>query len=87
VKVPFNSSKHAEIARRVLQVDAELQPNFVQKHLTTEGDLLVASFSTITVRLARLSLNSFLENLDLVVRTLGEYADEAEQVNSSTAKH
>jgi len=85
VKIPFASSKHADIARRVLQVDAELQPQFVKKTLTTEGDLLVASFSTLTIRLARLTLNSFLENLDLVTRTLGEFADEAEQDHTSTA--
>lgn len=38
-----------------------------------------SSFSTSTVRLARLTLNSFLENLDLVTRTLGAFADDAAQ--------
>ncbi|KAF8532201.1 CTAG/Pcc1 family [Gautieria morchelliformis] len=80
VKVPFASATHAEIARRVLQVDAELQPNFVKKSLATEGDQLIASFSTLTIRLARLTLNAFLDNLDLVTRTLGEFADEAESI-------
>ena len=37
------------------------------------------TFSTLTVRLARLVVNAYLENVDLVVRTIGEYGEEAEQ--------
>jgi len=62
-----------------LAVDAELNPGSVKRSLTVDGDLLVASFSTLTVRLARLTLNSFLENVELITRTLGEFADDAEQ--------
>jgi EKC/KEOPS complex subunit PCC1/LAGE3 len=38
---------------------------------------------TQTIRLARLTINSFLENIDLVVRTLGEYGDEADALAQS----
>ncbi len=37
------------------------------------------SFETLTVRLARLAVNSFLENVDLVARTLAEFGDDAER--------
>ncbi|KAF8515416.1 CTAG/Pcc1 family [Hysterangium stoloniferum] len=80
IKIPFLSANHAEIAMRVLQVDAELQPNAVKKSLVVEGSLLIATFTTLTVRLARLTLNSFLENVDLITRTLAEFANEAEQL-------
>jgi EKC/KEOPS complex subunit PCC1/LAGE3 len=40
-------------------------------------------FETSTVRLARLTANSFLENIDLVIRTLGEFGEEAEQLQKS----
>jgi len=62
----------------VIDVDPELQPHAVKRLLAVEDCFLVATFSTQTVRLARLTMNSFLENLDLVVRTLGEFGDEAQ---------
>ena len=36
-----------------------------------------SKFDTLTVRLARLTVNGFLENVDLVARTIGEFAEEA----------
>jgi hypothetical protein len=35
------------------------------------------TFKTLTIRLARLTVNGFLENADLVIRTLGEFGEEA----------
>ncbi|KAH9178245.1 transcription factor Pcc1-domain-containing protein [Lactarius sanguifluus] len=78
VRIPFANSKHANIAKQVIEVDRELQLQAVKRELSVEGDVLVASFSTLTVRLARLTLNSFLENVDLVVRTISQFADDAE---------
>ncbi|KAJ3479721.1 hypothetical protein NLI96_g8868 [Meripilus lineatus] len=79
VRVPFASSKHAIIAKQVIEVDIELQPQAVQRTIEVEGDILVATFATLTVRLARLVVNAFLENVDLVVRTIGQFGDDAEQ--------
>ena len=42
------------------------------------------TFTTLTVRLARLTSNAFLENVDLVVRTIGEFGEDAERVPSSS---
>ncbi|KAF8554632.1 Pcc1-domain-containing protein [Imleria badia] len=77
VRIPFASNKHATIAKQVIDVDAELQRDTVKRTLTVEGDELIATFQTLTVRLARLSVNGFLENVDLVVRTIGEFSEEA----------
>jgi len=60
-------------------VDAELQPHAVHRILVVEEDTLIATFKTLTVRLARLTVNGFLENVDLVVRTLQEFGEDAEQ--------
>ena len=38
------------------------------------------TFKTLTVRLARLVVNAYLENVDLVVRTIGEFGEDAERV-------
>jgi len=78
VKIPLTSNRHADIVKRVIEVDPELQPHAVKRELTIEDSILIATFSTQTIRLARLTINSFLENVDLVIRTLGEYGDEAD---------
>lgn len=41
-------------------------------------------FQTLTVRLARLTLNAFLENVDLVVRTIEEFGDNS-SINQRTS--
>ncbi|KAJ7158656.1 CTAG/Pcc1 family [Mycena filopes] len=79
IRIPFASAKHALIAMQAIQVDAELQPHAVKRTLSVEEDVLIATFDTLTVRLARLTVNSFLENVDLVVRTLQEFGPQAEQ--------
>ncbi|PPQ98333.1 hypothetical protein CVT26_013589 [Gymnopilus dilepis] len=81
VEIPLPSNKHALIVKQVIEVDAELQPNAVKRELSVQDDRLIATFHTLTVRLARLTLNAFLENVDLVVRTIEEFSG-----NSSTAR-
>jgi EKC/KEOPS complex subunit PCC1/LAGE3 len=41
------------------------------------------TFHTLTVRLARITLNAFLGNVDLVVRTIDQFGAEAEKRGSS----
>jgi len=71
------TTEHAIIAKRVIDVDRELQPHVVKRVIEVEGETLICTFETFTIRLARLTTNAFLENVDLVVRTLGEFGDEA----------
>ncbi|KAJ3808692.1 CTAG/Pcc1 family [Lentinula aff. lateritia] len=78
LKIPFASEKHALIAKRTIEVDPELQPHAVKRVITVEENVLIAAFSTLTIRLARLVANAFLENVDLVVRTLEQFSEEAE---------
>ena len=44
--------------------------------------LLQRTFHTLTVRLARLTLNAFLENVDLIVRTIHQFGPEAQKRSS-----
>jgi len=73
VEIPFASPHHAQIAKQVIEVDSELQPRAVKRELSVRGDRLLVTFHTLTVRLARLTLNAFLENVDLVVRTIEKF--------------
>lgn len=84
VEVPFASTKHASIAKQVIDVDKELQPQAVKRELSVDGNKLIARFDTLTVRLARLTVNAFLENVDLVVRTLENFGEDAENPPSAT---
>jgi len=79
VQIPFQSAKHASIAKQVIEVDKELQPQAVKRKIEVEGTFLLATFTTLTVRLARLTVNAFLENVDLVVRTISEFGEDAER--------
>jgi len=82
-RIPFTSQEHAIIAKRVMDVDKELQADSVKRMLQVEDNELVVTFQTLTIRLARLTVNSFLENLDLIVRTLGEFGDDAATYRNS----
>ncbi|KAK7690667.1 hypothetical protein QCA50_005766 [Cerrena zonata] len=77
IRVPFASAHHASIAKQVIEVDRELQFDTVKRTIETENEVLVATFTTLTVRLARLTVNGFLDNVDLVVRTIGEFGEDA----------
>ncbi|KAI0034228.1 Pcc1-domain-containing protein [Vararia minispora EC-137] len=80
VKIPFANATHASYAKQVIEVDRELQPHAVKRVLAVDDSVLVATFSILTVRLARLTLNGFLENVDLVARTIGEFGEDAEKL-------
>jgi len=79
VSIPCLSEEHARIVKQAIEVDRELQPHAVKRTLQVEGATVITKISTLTVRLARLSLNAYLENVDLIVRTLQEFTpDETE---------
>ncbi|KAG7089485.1 hypothetical protein E1B28_011165 [Marasmius oreades] len=82
VQIPFASEKHALIAKSSIEVDPELQPHAVKRAMLVEGNVLHAEFTTLTIRLARLTVNAFLENVALVVRTIEHFGTEAEQRHS-----
>jgi EKC/KEOPS complex subunit PCC1/LAGE3 len=54
----------------------------VKRILQVEDDILIAEFSTLTIRLARLAANAFLETVDLVVRTMAEFGPEEDTANA-----
>ncbi|GBE87991.1 EKC/KEOPS complex subunit [Sparassis crispa] len=82
MRIPFASEKHASIAKQVIEVDKELQPQAVKRVLTVENNILIVEFVTLTVRLSRLVVNAFLENVDLVIHTIGEFGEDAERGSS-----
>jgi EKC/KEOPS complex subunit PCC1/LAGE3 len=84
IEVDQELQPHAVI--RELTIDGDVLLAYVRhKHalFLPFSRNLHSTFYTLTVRLARLTLNSFLENVDLVIRTIGQFTDDAEQQPAS----
>ncbi|KAK9766626.1 hypothetical protein K7432_004167 [Basidiobolus ranarum] len=69
----FESPKQADIAKRTLNVDKELKEDQVLRELEVKDNQLLVSFQCHTVRMLRVSVNSFLEFLHLVTLTINEF--------------
>lgn len=67
IRVPFLSPEHADIAKRVIDVDKELQPKAVKRTLAVEGEILVACVLSLSAmfHLARLTRRAGLFPLSL----------------------
>lgn len=69
VNIPFPSLRVAEIAFEVLRVDTEPKRSGVTKSLSLNGTVLNAKFSAELARQIRTAVNSFFENIILIIQT------------------
>ncbi|XP_037678683.1 EKC/KEOPS complex subunit LAGE3-like [Choloepus didactylus] len=70
LSVPFRSPLEAEMARRSLISDVHHQGQMVQKELTVTGSVLVVGWTAEDPVVFRISINSFLDRLSLVMRNI-----------------
>uniref|UniRef100_A0A3Q3A5R7 L antigen family member 3 n=1 Tax=Kryptolebias marmoratus TaxID=37003 RepID=A0A3Q3A5R7_KRYMA len=68
--VPFPSSREATIALRSLSPDREPRRGGISKHLSVSGSTLSVRWSADEARILRVSVNSFLDHLSLVIETM-----------------
>ncbi|KAM6901843.1 L antigen family member 3-like isoform 1-T2 [Lycodopsis pacificus] len=68
--VPFPSSREASIALRSLSPDREPRKGGISKHLAVTGSTLSVKWSADEARVLRVSVNSFLDHLTLVMETM-----------------
>ncbi|XP_061589340.1 L antigen family member 3-like [Cololabis saira] len=68
--VPFPSSRQAAIALRSLSPDKEPRKCGVNKNLSVSGAMMSARWSADEARILRVSVNSFLDHLKLVLETM-----------------
>ncbi|KAK9532132.1 hypothetical protein VZT92_009534 [Zoarces viviparus] len=68
--VPFPSSLEASIALRSLSPDREPRKGGISKHLAVTGSTLSVKWSADEARVLRVSVNSFLDHLTLVMETM-----------------
>ncbi|RUS16268.1 transcription factor Pcc1-domain-containing protein [Endogone sp. FLAS-F59071] len=77
--VPFPTPRLANIALRVLNVDKELKTDQARRTLSLEHEKLIVHFDCASTRMLRVSVNSFLEMLVMVTRTMEEFNEEDEE--------
>lgn len=76
VRIPFENDKQAHVARETLNPDPELRAQELRKTLTVEDSQLVARFEASTDRNLRVAVNSFMDNVNLVVECIDELSPE-----------
>src|SRR5947207_193691 len=75
LSIPFPTPLLASQALQILSPDKELKEHLVKRTLFTEGKTLVAEFECVSARMARISVNAFLESVDLVLTSMGELGE------------
>ncbi|XP_008322957.1 L antigen family member 3-like [Cynoglossus semilaevis] len=70
LEVPFPTSREAEIALRSLSPDREPRKGGITKELVLSENILSVRWSADEARILRVSVNSFLDHLSLVVETM-----------------
>lgn len=75
MKIPFPSATLADIAKQALEPDSEVKPLEVQKTFLVVDDVLCVEFRCVSTRMARVSLQAFFDNLEVIVRAMHELKD------------
>ncbi|ORE02059.1 transcription factor Pcc1 [Rhizopus microsporus var. microsporus] len=70
LEIPLPNERLATIAARVIEVDKELKADQVKRTISAEGNILKVRFDCYTTKMLRVSVNSFLEYLTMVTRTM-----------------
>ncbi|XP_023217870.1 EKC/KEOPS complex subunit LAGE3-like isoform X2 [Centruroides sculpturatus] len=73
LSVPFPSGHEAEIAYNSLRVDSEPLRGGVKKNFILEKNLLKVTFKAKEARQLRVSVNSFMDFLSLVIDTMDRF--------------
>ncbi|XP_030004132.1 L antigen family member 3-like [Sphaeramia orbicularis] len=77
--VPFPSSREAIIALQSLSPDREPRKGGISKQLTVSGSTLSVRWSADEARILRVSVNSFLDHLSLVLETMEMFGPPVSQ--------
>ncbi|XP_029025151.1 L antigen family member 3-like [Betta splendens] len=77
--VPFPSPREALIALRSLSPDREPRKGGISKELSVSDSTLSVRWSADEARILRVSVNSFLDHLSLVVETMEMFDSSASQ--------
>ncbi|KAJ1094821.1 hypothetical protein NDU88_000006 [Pleurodeles waltl] len=77
--VPFPSHMEAQIARNSLAPDREPRKGGISKELLVTDNILHVRWKAAEARILRVSINSFLDNLSLVLQTINRFGPALER--------
>ncbi|EEB07758.2 transcriptional regulator Pcc1 [Schizosaccharomyces japonicus yFS275] len=70
--VPFLNSTDANRCLQILQPDHELREDQVKRRLSVDGSNLIVEYECSSAKMTRVTMNTFFENLHLIVETMNE---------------
>ncbi|KAI8384014.1 CTAG/Pcc1 family [Blakeslea trispora] len=73
LEIPFANERLASIAQQVMNVDKELKTDQVNRVITSKENILQVQFECYNTKMLRVAVNSFLEYLTMVTRTMDVY--------------
>ncbi len=73
INIPFLNSEHAKIAFNSLIVDKEARRELITKKIILDGDCIKVNWISKEARILRVSINSLLDHLRLVIRTIDQF--------------
>ncbi|GAA5938658.1 hypothetical protein JCM10213_006993 [Rhodosporidiobolus nylandii] len=73
ISIPFPAAESATLVKRVIEVDKPLKPSELTRVLRVDGSALVAEFQARTVSQARVALDHFFSDVQLVVQTMHKF--------------
>uniref|UniRef100_A0A8C6T5I6 L antigen family member 3 n=1 Tax=Neogobius melanostomus TaxID=47308 RepID=A0A8C6T5I6_9GOBI len=77
--VPFPSGREAAIALRSLSPDKEPRKGGITKEMTVTGNTLSVRWTAEEARILRVSVNSFMDHLSLVLETMEMFSSPFSQ--------
>ncbi|ESO99803.1 hypothetical protein LOTGIDRAFT_205233 [Lottia gigantea] len=77
LNVPFSSKREAEIAYGTLSVDKEPKRGGVKRVVSVDDRFLKVHFEAEEVRSLRVSINSFMDYLLLVIQTIEKFGPQS----------
>ncbi|XP_078520236.1 EKC/KEOPS complex subunit LAGE3-like [Lissotriton helveticus] len=77
--VPFPSHLEAQIAHNSLAPDREPRKGGISKTLLVTDNILHVQWKAAEARILRVSINSFLDNLSLVLQTIDRFGPALER--------
>lgn len=75
ISIPFPTEQLASQVVTVLSVDSELKKHLIYREMKANGIYLLAVFKSSDLKVLRVSVDSFLDNVILIIRTVNECGD------------
>ncbi|EMR09202.1 hypothetical protein PNEG_02539 [Pneumocystis murina B123] len=75
ISIPFPTEQLASQVAAVLSVDLELKKHLVYREIRVDGLYFSVVFQSNDLKVLRVSVDSFLDNIILIIRTVNECGD------------